>query len=119
MSYPIFSPGDLVLLEHIPHDNPLDRKIRPALVLSKSNFNQSSLDVIVATITSQIRHGDPYQIILDANAPHFKKTGLKCTSAIKCSQIFSFPKTCIKRKLGHLDNDILSQITNIIISIFS
>jgi mRNA-degrading endonuclease toxin of MazEF toxin-antitoxin module len=118
MSFAILSAGDVVLVEHKPQDNP-QAKIRPAIVLSNSSFNQSSLDVIVVPLTSQIRYGDPYQIVIDANSSNFKKTGLQKTSAIKCSHIFAYHKNGIKRQLGFVDKNTLREIINVIVGILS
>jgi len=112
-------PGEIVLLEHIPQDNPYARKIRPALLLSNSEFNRSSLDVIVVPLTSQIRHEYPYQIIIDTASPHFKETGLKCSSAIKCGYIFAYPKNRIKSKLGHVSQAVLKNIIRVITGILA
>ncbi len=119
MSSKVLSPGIIVLVEHIPQDDPQARKLRPAIVLSNSNFNQSSLDVIVVPLTSQIRQGDPYQIEINVNSPYFKETGLKSPSAIKCGYIFAYHKNGIKRQLGYVDKSTLKKIIDVIVGILS
>jgi mRNA-degrading endonuclease toxin of MazEF toxin-antitoxin module len=110
-----FSPGDIVLIEHRPLDDPSTVKARPAIVISSSAFNKGNLDVIVAAISSVIRHGDPKQVVIQNDDAEFALTGLKVTSAIKCGSLFAYPKSHIRRRLGRAPQDVLVQTRKLMI----
>jgi len=110
MSVADFSPGDIVLIEHRPLDDPSTVKPRPAIIISSSAFNKGNIDVVVAAISSVIRHGDPKQIIIQDSDPGFPQTGLKMTSVVKCGAVFAYPKSLIRRRLGKAPGDVLAQV---------
>jgi len=109
------SPGDIVLIEHGPLDDPSAVKPRPAIVLSSSAFNKGNLDVIIAAISSVVRRGDPKQIMIQDTDSGFSQTGLKVTSAIKCGAIFAYPRSLIRRKLGEAPADVLIQVRRLLV----
>ena len=110
-----FSPGEIVLIKHIPLDDPSAVKARPALVVSGSAFNKSNLDVILVVISSVIRFGDPKQIVIQEEDSCFSQTGLKMTSAIKCGAVFAYPKTEIRRRLGTVPQDVIEQVRALLV----
>ena len=110
-----FSPGEIVLIKHIPLDDPSAVKARPALVVSGSAFNKSSLDVIVVVISSVVRLGDPKQIVIREEDRSFSQTGLKMTSAIKCGALFAYPKSEIRRRLGTVPHDVIGQVRALLV----
>lgn len=119
MSRAGFSPGEIVLIKHIPLDDPSATKARPAFVVSNSAFNATNLDVIVAAISSVVRQGDPKQIVIQDTDPCFPETGLKTTSAVKCAAIFAYPKSEIRRRLGTTSKDVVEQVRTLLIGFLS
>lgn len=110
-----FSPGDIVLIVHRPLDDPSAEKLRPALVVSNHAFNRANVDIIVVAISSVVRLGDPRQIVIQDTDRCFPQTGLKVTSAIKCTAIFAYPKSQIRRRLGTLPRTTVSQVRTLLV----
>lgn len=110
MSRPGFSPSEIVLIKHVPLDDPSAVKARPALIVSNSSFNASNLDVIVVAISSVVRPGDPRQIVLTERDCEFGTTGLKMASAIKCAAVFAYPRSEIRRRLGVVSCETLGKV---------
>ncbi|MBU1260221.1 MAG: type II toxin-antitoxin system PemK/MazF family toxin [Planctomycetes bacterium] len=113
------SAGDVVLIIDAPFTNRLGYKPRPALVVSGNLFNQTNPDVFLVPISSTIRYRLLTQIIVDEKEPYFQQTGLKQTSAIKCGAAFAYSQSQIRRKLGNIPHEVLTQVRNILIDIIS
>ncbi|MCK4816418.1 type II toxin-antitoxin system PemK/MazF family toxin [bacterium] len=107
-------PGDIVLISDAPYTNRLVVKARPCLVVSGSNFNRSSPDVILAPISSNIRYGDPKQVFIQSDKAYFSDTGLKHSSAVKCGAIFAYSQSQIRRRLGIAPPEILEKARDLI-----
>ncbi|MBN2210908.1 MAG: type II toxin-antitoxin system PemK/MazF family toxin [Sedimentisphaerales bacterium] len=103
-------PGDLVLFNHRPKDDPVNEKVRPALVISNADFNQRSLNIIIVPLSSNIRLNFPWQIVLSDTAPFFQSTRLRVSSAVMCNAFFACSKKEIQRILGKIPQDILHQV---------
>jgi mRNA-degrading endonuclease toxin of MazEF toxin-antitoxin module len=110
MSPAEFSPSEIVLIRHVPLDDPSAVKARPALIISNSSFNRTNLDVIVVAISSVVRHGDARQIVLPETDCAFPQTGLKMTSAVKCGAVFAYPRSEIRRRLGVVSRETLGRV---------
>lgn len=114
-----FLPGDIVLIPDAPYTNRLAVKARPCLVISGLQFNQSSPDVILAPISSNVRYGDPKQIVVESSDAAFVDTGLKQTSAVKCGAIFAYSQAQVRRKLGVLQQQMLKRVRKEVIHILT
>jgi mRNA-degrading endonuclease toxin of MazEF toxin-antitoxin module len=112
-------PGDIVLIPDAPYTNRFAVKPRPCLLISGLQFNKSGPDVILAPISSNIRIGDPKQIVIEISDTSFVDTGLKQTSAVKCGAIFAYSQTQIRRKLGSVQKQILEQVRKKVIDILT
>jgi mRNA-degrading endonuclease toxin of MazEF toxin-antitoxin module len=115
----ILHAGDIVLIPDAPFTNRLAVKPRPCLVISGQQFNQSGPDVILAPLTSNVRHGDPKQVVIESSKASFVDTGLKQTSAIKCGAIFAYSQTQIRRKLGFIQQQTLNYVRKKVIDILT
>lgn len=103
-------PGDIVLIPDAPYTNRLAVKARPCLVISGLQFNKSGPDVILAPLSSNVRIGDPKQIVIESSDTSFVDTGLKQTSAVKCGAIFAYSKSHVRRRLGLVQQQILKKV---------
>jgi mRNA-degrading endonuclease toxin of MazEF toxin-antitoxin module len=112
-------PGEIVLIPYAPFTNYSATKPRPCLVISGQQFNQSGSDVILAPISSNVRYGDPKQVVLESSDPSFVDTGLKQTSAVKCGAIFAYSKAQVRRKLGFVQQQILEQVREKVVDILT
>jgi len=72
-------------------------KVRPALIVSRSDHRGD--DVIVCFITSKISNEHADQLILESN----EHTGLKTRSAIRFDKIATLDKKVILGELGVVD----------------
>jgi mRNA-degrading endonuclease toxin of MazEF toxin-antitoxin module len=112
-------PGDIVLIPDAPYTNRLAVKPRPCLVISGLQFNQSSPDIILAPISSNVRHGDTKQVAIQSSDASFFHTGLKRTSAIKCGAIFTYSQTQVRRKLGFVQQQTLESVRKKVVDILT
>ena len=95
-----FKEGDVVLVSY-PFGEGAGVRKRPALVISRNNFNQQTEELIVAQITSRIsspnREGD-YQIIDWREASLVKP-------AIVRLRVATLPTAMVLRRLGSLTEE--------------
>ena len=95
-----FKEGDVVLVSY-PFGEGAGVRKRPALVISRNNFNQQTEELIVAQITSRIsspnREGD-YQIINWREASLIKP-------AIVRLRLATLPTAMVLRRLGSLTQE--------------
>jgi mRNA interferase MazF len=97
--------GDLILVP-FPFTDLTATKIRPALVIWTDQ-----LDVTVCFISSQnLSKISVEEFIVEELDPEFSQTGLKISSKIMVSKIVTIERSLIKRKLGNLGSNLLSQL---------
>ncbi|MEA5129211.1 MAG: type II toxin-antitoxin system PemK/MazF family toxin [Proteiniphilum sp.] len=92
--------GDIVLVS-FPFTDFSGNKVRPALVLSVS-----TLDVIVAFISTQLHRKEQVDIELDPSSDN----GLKRVSIIKVAKLVTIEKKLVLGLLGKLDDKKLSEL---------
>lgn len=84
--------------------------LRPVLIVQNDVGNKHSPTVIAAAITSRISKTKlPTHIDVFAD-----KVGLSKDSVILLEQIRTIDKARLKEKMGHLDDDMMSQVNNAI-----
>lgn len=92
--------GDVVLVR-FPFTSATAAKQRPAIVVSGDQYNQSSPDVMISSITSQLNalphRGD--RVIMDWKAAGLLRPSLAQT------KIATVEQSMITRRLGHLGRD--------------
>jgi len=92
--------GNIILIP-FPFADLTGIKTRPALVLSQSSF-----DVVVCFITSQIDYFAEYDIMIRESEPN----GLKKKSIIRLNKIATINKDLVLGLLGELEESYLRQI---------
>lgn len=108
------SQGDILLLP-FPFSDLSGKKVRPVLVLSGKNYNNSSEDIVVCALTSQIKLTD-YSIIIDNKD---LKTGkLFQQSCVKIDSLFKISSKLVIKKIGSLQRTKLNNILTILRIIF-
>ncbi|HEY4364215.1 MAG TPA: type II toxin-antitoxin system PemK/MazF family toxin [Bryobacteraceae bacterium] len=103
-----FVKGDVVVVP-FPFNNLSDQKVRPAFVLAAL----SGLDIILCQITSKAAR-DPYSIFVDVG--DFSDGSLRLPSNVRANQIFTFEKTLIRYRAGHLKEEKTEEIINTVVS---
>ena len=103
--------GDIVLIV-FPFTDLKSIKVRPALVISKEDFNNRQADAVFIMITSAINDIKPEEILIKRNGSGFTQTGLKKESVIRTSKIHSLSQSLAKRKLGSISPVLLKETLN-------
>jgi len=101
--------GEIVLVK-FPFTNNLGFKKRPALIIKDTNDG----DVIVCRITSKL-----YTSSYDIELKNWSQNGLQLPSVIRVHKMASLEKNMIDRKLGEVDNNVKTQVINIIQTLLS
>ncbi len=91
-----YSFGEVVLVD-FPFSSNLGIKKRPAVIISKTDFNNSKEDIILLAITSKVDNLS----IGEALLKNWKEAGLVKSSAFK-SVIFTVEKQHIDKTIGKL-----------------
>lgn len=107
-----------IILVHYPFTDATSAKVRPALVVSGSAFNQGE-DVVVVPISSRVVKDDRFGYIIPDTAPYFSATGLKFPSIVKWSKPMTISDSVIRSKLGIVPKDVLEGILKRIRSMLS
>lgn len=94
-----YSFGDIVLVD-FPFSSNIGIKKRPAVVISKFEFNKIKEDIVLLAITSKIDNLS----IDEAPLKNWKEAGLVKPSAFK-SVIFTVEKQFVDKAIGKLTND--------------
>ena len=92
--------GDIVLIP-FPFTNLLGSKLRPALILI-----ESTLDVTVSFITTQLQWLEPTDIILQPQT----KNGIKKPSLIRLSKLATIDKSLIVGTIGSINQIQLAEV---------
>lgn len=91
--------GEIVFVP-FPFSDLSGTKKRPVLILSKTEYNQVTEDVITAGITSNIRKISGSLMIDNSN---FEEGSIPVASMIRADRLFTMHQNLIIRKIGKLD----------------
>jgi mRNA-degrading endonuclease toxin of MazEF toxin-antitoxin module len=102
------SRGDIVLVEFAFVEG--GNKRRPALVVQSDALTTRLVSLIVAAISSNLRHaGQPTQAVIDPAVE--TSCGLRTASAVKCEVLFTADRRSA-RVIGSLSAATMSQIND-------
>jgi len=113
-NYSSFDEGDIVVLE-LPFTDLIGRKLRPVLVLSSNELNNTSMDLIVGKISSSNQISEYETVIKQKDLERGK---IKKTSYIHCHSIFTIEKHLVARKIGRVSGKKMDDVKSIIKKIF-
>ena len=106
--------GDIVIVS-FPFTDLSSSKKRPALVVSPDSFNDTTLDVVLAAITSQVSEDTPLTIVetdcVDGTLPR--------ASAVKPTKLFTIHSTLIVKKVCTLRRERLDAVLDDLRRFFS
>ena len=103
--------ADVVLLD-LPFSTGAGAKVRPVLVVQCDQDNSRLPNTIVAMITRTIHrtsHVDT-QLLIDITTPEGRMSGLKVTSAVNCSNLFTVHAQFVRRKIGALSQPTMQRV---------
>jgi mRNA interferase MazF len=98
-----------VVLAPFPFTDLSGQKVRPAVVVSRSD--RSGRDVVLAFLTTH--RGQPLSmsdILIEEGHPDFKQTGLKAPSVIKVDKLVTVESAILLGELGELSAVLLQQV---------
>jgi len=95
-----------ILLIPVPFTDLTSQKKRPVLVLSNSEYNTASSDLIVAAITSQVT-GKPFEVSL--NNEDMAHGTLKVNSCIRADKIYTLSQDIVVKKFGQIHKSKFEQ----------
>jgi mRNA interferase MazF len=103
--------GDVVLLDH-PFSTGVGSKVRPVLVVQGDRDNARLTSTIVAMITRTIHRVSQVdtQLLIDITTQEGKGTGLRATSAVNCSNLFTVSEQLLRKKIGELPPALMQQV---------
>jgi len=90
---------DVVLLS-FPFTDLSATKVRPAVVVSPDNYNQTSQHVVVVLVTTNTSRRGAFDLLLEKSHPEFLQTGLRYDSAIRIDKVFTLNRRLIVKALG-------------------
>lgn len=108
-SIPSFQRGDVVLVR-FPFTDLTTEKVRPAVVVSSSEFNKYSKDLVLIKITSQNSNfeNDDELILTEED---IRLSCLQKACKVQVSKIFTLKKDLIIKQCGKLSNGSLNTIS--------
>lgn len=98
--------GDLLLVP-FPFSDQSGKKVRPVIVISNSNFNKNSEDVIVVGVTSNISKD---QYIINLTNDNLSEGKFYTNCCVKVENILKLDKELIVKKIGKINLDTLKEI---------
>ena len=101
--------GDIVLIK-FPFTDATSTKVRPALVISSDQYNQSNSDLIFVAMSSKTNNAYPYDVLMDSANPEFSVTGLKAPALIKSDKIARITRSHAVKQLGRLGPGALTTV---------
>lgn len=108
-----FKRGDVVLLDH-PFSSGAGSKVRPVLVVQGDRDNARLTNTIVAMITRTVHRVGKVdtQLLIDITTEEGLATGLKVTSAVNCSSLFTVNESLVRRRIGELSPVLMRQVND-------
>lgn len=106
-----------IILVPFPFTDLTSTKVRPALIVSKTDA--MTKDLILAFITSRGQQQNKQACFpLETTQKHFKKTGLKVDSFVHFDKLATLNKKLILGELGLLDKELIKKAKPIFNKVF-
>ena len=106
MSSLIFEQGEIIIAP-IPFSTQLTGKIRPALVISKKEYNNKSEDIIVLKVTSK---GKDYPFDIELKEKDLSSGKLKYESVIQADFPVVIEKRSVSQSIGKISSQKLKEV---------
>jgi mRNA interferase MazF len=102
----MFKQRDIILIP-IPFTDLASQKKRPAIVISSDKYNDTSEDIIVVALTSNVKKQDFTIVITSEDLEDGK---LKATSMIRVDKIYTLNKSIVLKQFGRIKSSVLAKI---------
>ena len=94
----MFEQGDVVIIP-FPFTDLSASKQRPALIISKSDYNRRSDDVITCGITSNLQNAE-HSVLIDNGS--FSEGEIPAKSRIKVDKLFTISQSLVRKQVAKL-----------------
>lgn len=102
--------GDIYLLA-FPHADGTTTKDRPVLVVQADFYNQRIGNVLVASITTNLKHrNEPAHVVIDTSTPEGRVSGLRADSLISCLNLAVVRQDRLRKRIGELSVGLMGQV---------
>lgn len=102
--------GDVVIAL-FPHAGGTGSKPRPVLVVQADVYNAKMRNLVVAGITSNLKHAtDPASVLIDVATPDGKASGLIQNSLVSCVNLATIDGGLVARRIGALPASLMRQV---------
>lgn len=108
-----YDQGDIVLVS-FPFTDLSGKKVRPAIVISNSDINNTN-DVILAAITTSIK-SDKFSFDLDNS---FLTKPMNRPSEVRCHKLFTCEQSVIQKAITKLNSPYIDKLTKAVRKCFS
>jgi mRNA interferase MazF len=107
-----FSRGDVVIAL-FPNADASPPKARPALVVQSDVYNAKIKNLILAAITSNLRHAsDPASLLIDVSTPDGSASGLIQDSVVSCINLATVEDSVVAKKIGALSAALMQKVND-------
>jgi mRNA interferase MazF len=86
-------------------------KPRPVLVVQSDVYNAKLQNLIVAAITTNLKHAaDPASALIDVSTPEGKASGLLQDSVVSCVNLATIDGSLVAKKIGRLPAALMQRV---------
>ena len=86
-------------------------KPRPVLVVQSDTYNTKMQNLVVAAITTNLKHAaDPASVLIDVAAPEGKASGLVQNSIVSCVNLATIDGSLVAKKVGRLPAAVMHRV---------
>lgn len=96
-----------IIIVPFPFSNQSGKKIRPALVVSSSKFNEASADVWITGISTK---SDSRLLKIPLNQEDLNEGTLRLNSFVKVSSIVHIQQNLLGKKVGQIKKEKLKEV---------
>ena len=102
---------DLVLIP-IPFTDLSSNRKRPVIVISCQEYNESTEDIIVVGVTSNIKDKTPYSFVISND--NMEDGKIKMESRVRADKIYTLAKSIVVKKFGKVNEKTHNKITTLL-----
>ena len=106
MSGTVFKQGEILIVP-FPFSDLSGIKQRPVLVLSKTDYNKNTDDIITCGITSNLKDSKNSVLIENKNLENGQ---IPTQSRIKVDKLFTIEKSIVKRSVGKITDETFENV---------
>lgn len=110
----MYKQGEIVLIP-VPFSDLSSTKRRPVLILSNTDYNGKTNDIVVAAITSNIQN-KAYEIIITHG--DLLEGKLKIDSCIRADKLYTLSQNIIIKTFGRVNSNVVNDVNDKIRELF-